>query len=68
MSGLETGRINIAARAVGVAQAALDEGVAHTRARRVPRSAPSPVLADMATRVAGARLVTRWAAGMKDRG
>src|SRR2546427_6112352 len=32
MSGLETGRINIAARAVGVAQAAWDAALAHTRA------------------------------------
>src|SRR5439155_1067219 len=29
MSGLETGRINIAARAVGVAQAAYDDTLAH---------------------------------------
>jgi alkylation response protein AidB-like acyl-CoA dehydrogenase len=63
MSGLETGRINIAARAVGVAQSALDEA---TRAAD-PRS-PSPALADIATRVEGARLVTYWAAAMKDRG
>jgi alkylation response protein AidB-like acyl-CoA dehydrogenase len=68
MSGLETGRVNIAARAVGVAQAALDEGLARARAGRGGRSAPPPVLADMATRVAGARLLTHWAAGMKDRG
>ena len=68
MSGLETGRVNIAARAVGVAQAALEDALARTRARRPRRSPPAPVLADMATRVAGARLLTRWAATMKDRG
>ena len=64
MSGLETGRINIAARAVGVAQAGLDEAV------RVARTLPEPpaVLADIATRVESARLVTYWAAAMKDRG
>ena len=65
MSGLETGRINIAARAVGVAQAGLDEAVRVARA--LPEPAPPP-LADIATRVESARLVTYWAAGMKDRG
>ncbi|MBI4592872.1 MAG: acyl-CoA dehydrogenase family protein [Candidatus Rokubacteria bacterium] len=63
MSGLETGRINIAARAVGVAQAALDEARRHARAR----AEAAPALADMATRVAAARRLTYWAAGMKDR-
>ncbi len=63
MSGLETGRINIAARCVGVAQAALDAALAGARARG---GAP-PALADLATGVAAARLVTYWAAGMKDR-
>jgi alkylation response protein AidB-like acyl-CoA dehydrogenase len=68
MSGLETGRVNIAARAVGVAQAALDEALARVRARRaLGATEPPALLADMATRVAGARLITRWAAGMKDR-
>src|SRR5512144_2685114 len=64
MSGLETGRINIAARAVGVAQAGLDEAV------RVARALPETpaALADIATRVESARLVTYWAAAMKDRG
>src|SRR5882672_9607609 len=59
MSGLEAGRINIAARAVGVAQAAFEE----TAARR----AGAPRLDDMAARVDAARLLTYWAAGMKDR-
>ncbi len=64
MSGLETGRINIAARAVGVAQAALDQA-----ARAAGALAPAPpALADIATRVEAARLVTGWAAAMKDRG
>jgi alkylation response protein AidB-like acyl-CoA dehydrogenase len=64
MSGLEAGRINIAARAVGVAQAGLDEAV---RAARVLPEPPA-ALADIATRVESARLVTYWAAAMKDRG
>jgi alkylation response protein AidB-like acyl-CoA dehydrogenase len=65
MSGLETGRINIAARAVGVAQAAWEAAVAHARASAGPAD---PRLADMAGRLHGARLLTAWAAGMKDRG
>lgn len=63
MSGLETGRINIAARAVGVSQAAWEATLAS--ARHEP--APPAALADMAARLAAARLVTAWAAGMKDR-
>jgi len=47
-----------------VAQAGLDEAV------RVARTLPEPpaALADIATRVESARLVTYWAAAMKDRG
>ncbi|MEK6530215.1 MAG: acyl-CoA dehydrogenase family protein, partial [candidate division NC10 bacterium] len=67
MSGLETGRINIAARAVGVAQAAFDAAIQHVQARPKPKDAP-PALADMATKLSAARLLTYWAAGMKDRG
>ena len=64
MSGLETGRINIAARAVGVAQAAWEDTLAHARATG---AAADPRLADMAGQLHGARLLTYWAAGMKDR-
>jgi alkylation response protein AidB-like acyl-CoA dehydrogenase len=64
MSGLETGRINIAARAVGVAQAGLDEAI--RAAAALPE--PPPALADIVTRVESARLITYWAAAMKDRG
>jgi alkylation response protein AidB-like acyl-CoA dehydrogenase len=64
MSGLETGRINIAARAVGVAQAAWEAALAHAR---TGQGAPDRRLADMAGRLHGARLLTYWAAGMKDR-
>ena len=47
-----------------MAQAGLDEAV------RLARALPEPpaALADIATRVESARLVTYWAAGMKDRG
>ena len=61
MSGLETGRINIAARAVGVAQSALEQ------AARAAGAEPPAALGDMAARVEAARLLTYWAAGMKDR-
>src|SRR5262249_41613149 len=57
------GRINIAARAVGVGQAAMERSIARCRGTT---TAP-PVIADMAARLQGARLVTYWAAGMKDR-
>jgi alkylation response protein AidB-like acyl-CoA dehydrogenase len=63
MSGLETGRINIAARAVGVAQSALEQAT-----RAADRTAPPAALADVATRVEAARLITYWSAAMKDRG
>src|SRR5256712_5139654 len=59
MSGLEAGRINIAARPVGVARPAFEEAAA--------RGAGAPRLDDMAARVDAARLLTYWAAGVKDR-
>jgi alkylation response protein AidB-like acyl-CoA dehydrogenase len=65
MGGLEAGRINIAARAVGVAQAAYDDTLAHHSASG---AAASPALAEMATKLRAARLLTGWAAAMKDRG
>jgi alkylation response protein AidB-like acyl-CoA dehydrogenase len=65
MSGLEAGRINIAARAVGVAQAAYDDTLAHLSA--LGAEAP-PSLGDMATKISAGRLLTRWAAATKDRG
>jgi alkylation response protein AidB-like acyl-CoA dehydrogenase len=65
MGGLEAGRINIAARAVGVAQAAYDDTLVHLAALGAE---PPPALADMATKLRAARLLTSWAAAMKDRG
>src|SRR5206468_10555276 len=61
MSGLEAGRINIAARAVGVAQAAYDDMLAHLGGIGAE---PPPALADMATKLRAARLLTSWAAAM----
>src|SRR5712691_10370155 len=64
MSGLEAGRINIAARAVGVGQAALEEATRGSLGVAEPPAA----IASIAIKVEGSRLLTYWAAGMKDRG
>ena len=66
MSGLETGRINIAARAVGVAQAVLDETLEVT-GRGPARAEVTRRLHRMGARVEAARLLTSWAGAMKDR-
>ena len=74
MDALETGRINIAARAVGVAQAAFDAAIDYSQ-RRVTfgkpiaeRQAIQFMLAEMATKIHAARLLTRDAANKKDSG
>ena len=74
MSGLEVGRINIAARGVGVAQAAFDAALAYANEREAfgrpigEFQAIQLKLADMATELEAARLLTRWAADRIDRG
>lgn len=74
IAGLELGRVNVAARGVGVAQAALDEAVAYSRIRKTfgkpicEHQAIQLKLADMATRTEAARLLTQRAARMLDRG
>ena len=74
MSGLETGRINVAARAVGVAQAAFDASLRYAQQRHtfgVPISQHQAIqlkLADMATKIQAARLMTYDAAAKKDSG
>lgn len=74
MSGLETGRINVAARAVGVAQAAFNASMRYVQHRRtfgVPISEHQAIqlkLADMATKIQAARLLTYDAAAKKDQG
>jgi butyryl-CoA dehydrogenase len=74
LGALEVGRINIAARAVGVARAALDAALAYAT-ERVTMGKPIAEhqavqlhLADMATRVEAARLLTASAAEKKQRG
>jgi alkylation response protein AidB-like acyl-CoA dehydrogenase len=74
LSGLELGRINVAARGVGIAQAALDESLRYAQLRKTfgkpiaQHQAIQLKLADMATRTEAARLLTRRAAEMYDRG
>ena len=74
MSGLETGRINVAARAVGVAQAALDASMRYIQQREtfgVPISQHQAIqlkIADMATKIQASRLLVYDAAAKKDGG
>jgi alkylation response protein AidB-like acyl-CoA dehydrogenase len=74
LSALEIGRINIAARAVGVAQEAFDQAVAYAKMRHAFGRAISDFqaiqlkLADMATQINAARLLTWWAASKADTG
>jgi alkylation response protein AidB-like acyl-CoA dehydrogenase len=72
--GLELGRINVAARGVGVAKAALDSSLAYSRVRHTmgkrigEHQAIAIKLADMACRVASARALVRDAAEAFDAG
>lgn len=74
MDGLETGRVNIAARAVGVAQAAFEAAIRYAQQRRAFGSpiarhqAVQFLLADMATKIEAGRLLYLRAAELKDRG
>ncbi|HCF73760.1 MAG: acyl-CoA dehydrogenase [Proteobacteria bacterium] len=74
LAGLELGRINIAARGVGIARACLDESIAYAQLRRsfgkpiCEHQAIQMKLADMATRVEAARLLTESAAQAYDSG
>ncbi len=74
MNGLETGRINVAARAVGVAQAALDSALSYSQRRETfgkPIAQHQTIqlkLAEMSTKVHAARLMVYDAADKKDAG
>ncbi|HET9733037.1 MAG TPA: acyl-CoA dehydrogenase family protein [Acidimicrobiales bacterium] len=74
LSALEMGRVNIAARACGVARAAFDAAVSYARSRETfgqPIAAHQAIqfkLADMATKLEAARLLTRSAAEKLDSG
>ena len=68
LGGLELGRINVAARGVGMAQACLDEALRYAQQRQTfgkpicRHQAIQIKLADMATRTEAARLLTESAA------
>jgi alkylation response protein AidB-like acyl-CoA dehydrogenase len=74
LGGLELGRINVAARGVGVAQAALDEAVRYSQLRKTfgkpicEHQAIQLKLADMATQVEASRLLVERAAQAYDKG
>ena len=74
LGALELGRINVAARGVGLAQAALDQALAYSQVRKTfgkpicRHQAIQLKLADMATQVHAARLLTEDAARTYDRG
>jgi alkylation response protein AidB-like acyl-CoA dehydrogenase len=74
MASLDGGRIGIASKSVGLAQACLDAAVSYAK-ERVQFNKPISrfqgirwMIADMATQIEAARLLTFNAAAMKDRG
>ncbi|MCX7982597.1 MAG: acyl-CoA dehydrogenase family protein [Syntrophales bacterium] len=74
MTGLDHGRIGIAAQSVGILQAALDESIKYSK-QRIQFGAPISrnqaiawMIADMATDLAAARFLTYHAAWLKDEG
>jgi alkylation response protein AidB-like acyl-CoA dehydrogenase len=74
MDALEVGRVNVAARGVGIAQRALELALRYSQERSAfgrpiaQHQAIQFKLADMATKVEAARLLTLKAARMKDAG
>ena len=74
MTGLDGGRIGIASQSVGVAQAAFDASIRYTQEREQFGQSISKfqgirwIIADMATEIEAARLMTLSAAAMKDNG
>lgn len=74
MTTLDGGRVGVAATSLGIAQAALDHAVRYAK-ERVQFGRPIAanqglawMLADMAAKVESARLLTYYAAGLKDAG
>src|SRR5689334_23606207 len=72
LANLESGRINVAAQATGVARAALEAALAYARERKsmgkslVEHQAVNFRLADMATRIEAARRLYLHAAALRD--
>jgi alkylation response protein AidB-like acyl-CoA dehydrogenase len=74
MKGLETGRIQVAARALGVATAAFEDSLRYAQQRETfgrpiwKHQSISNYLADMATKLTAARQLTKFAAEQYDGG
>ncbi|MDX1527387.1 MAG: acyl-CoA dehydrogenase family protein [Gammaproteobacteria bacterium] len=74
LGGLELGRINVAARGVGIARACLEESVAYAQTRKTfgkpicEHQSIQIKLAEMATRLEASRLLTESAAKAYDAG
>ena len=74
LANLESGRVNVAAQATGVARAALEAALAYARERRsmgkplIGHQAVNFRLADMATQVEAARQLYLHAAALRDAG
>jgi alkylation response protein AidB-like acyl-CoA dehydrogenase len=74
LSGLEIGRLNIAGRSVGIAQAAYDAALQYAKERTAfgqpiaEFQAIQLKIADIATQLQAARLMTYWAASQADSG
>jgi alkylation response protein AidB-like acyl-CoA dehydrogenase len=74
MTGLESERINVAARGVGLARAAFEDAISYAQQRRTfgkpicEHQTIQNMLAEMGTRIEAARLLVRSAAEKKDRG
>jgi alkylation response protein AidB-like acyl-CoA dehydrogenase len=74
MAAIEVGRVNVAARGVGVAQRAFELAIEYAQQRHafgVPIAQHQAIqfkLADMATKIEAARLLTNYAARRKDAG
>lgn len=74
MGAIEVGRVNVAARAIGVAQRAFEEAIKYSQERSTfgkPISEHQAIqfhLAEMATKIEAARLLMLNAAVMKDEG
>ena len=74
LANLESGRINVAAQATGVARAALEAAIAYARERKsmgkslIEHQAVNFRLADMATRIEAARQLYLHAAQLRDCG
>lgn len=74
MSGLDTGRVGVAAQAVGIAQGAINEAINFTKNRRqfnqriADFQGVSFMLADMETKINASRLLVRNAAELLDSG